>query len=412
MPTRGRIAAVSTNAVRTMGKGLGLEPFDRMVLAMIRHPEWLFRGRGRVPRAPFEFAPPRPVTDDDRALCRRLIDAFALATGGAGDAVATTGVWAWIFAERQRRLAEALQRRDVEAVAAMLAAMFRSDFVVGMAHGELVGDARPRLGTRLWSLKALDGLVSLGEALGAVPVENPEQGEVGAAFESGLDGLVAAIERELSFPIGFPDVGAPYGARAGTALVPLDWPEQIYAARRLADAMDRHVAGAGGGGEAVVEIGAGYGGMAYALLGLRPGVARYTIVDLPIVGVLQGYFLSTALGAEEVSVFGEPAARVSIVPNSALDTVATPCDVVVNKDSMPEMPEAAMEEYLTWAKGACRHLFFSYNQEARAPFAGDRQNVVPAAVAALGGFTRLRRDASWVRRGYVEEIYVPAAARA
>jgi hypothetical protein len=63
-------------------------------------------------------------------------------------------------------------------------------------------------------------------------------------------------------------------------------------------------------------------------------------------------------------------------------------------------------EYLEWARANCRGLFFSYNQEAQASFGGERQNLVPAAVAAVGGFARLRRDASWVRRGYVEEIYV------
>jgi hypothetical protein len=407
MPSRGRLAAVTADAVRTMGSAVGLTPHDRMMLVMMRRPEWLYRGRGRIPGGQLEFTPARPVTADDRELCRRLIDAYARATRGAAGAESTTGMWAWIFSERQRRLAEALEGGDADGLAVMLAAMLRSEFVVGMAYGDLVGAARPRLGARLWWLKTLDNLVSLAEALGAVPTENPEQGEVGLAFERGLGDLVARIERHLRCDITFPDVGAPYGVRAGTTLIPPDWPEQIYAARRLADAMERHASGT-----RVVEIGAGYGAMAYAFLTLRADVERYAIVDLPIVNVLQGYFLSKALGSEQVSLFGEAQARVAIVPNLALDTVETPCDVVVNKDSMPEMPEPAMFEYMNWAKVACEGLFFSYNQEAQASFGGERQSLVPDAVAAVGGFKRVRRDLSWVRRGYVEEIYARVAATA
>jgi hypothetical protein len=400
----GRVTALTNNAVRTLGKSVGLTSFNRTTLEMIRRPEWLYRGRGRIPRGRLEFRPVHPVTDDDRALCRRLIDAYARATGGPEGAESTTGMWAWIFTQRQRRLAEALERQDVDALAAMLADMLRQDFVVGMAYGDLIGDANSRIGGRLWWIKSLDSLASLAESLGAAPAESPEQGEVGRAFDAGLDGLVAAIERQLGSTIDFPDVGAPYGVQVGTALIPPDWPEQVYAARRIADAVERHVA-TPPGGVRIVEIGAGYGAMAYAMLKLLAGVGRYSIVDLPIVNVIQGYFLSKALGTDEVSLFCEAPSKVSVVPNHALDIVGTPCDVVVNKDSMPEMPEQAVLAYLNWTKAAGAQLFFSYNQEAEASFAGERQNLVPAAVAAVGGFTRLRRDASWVRRGYVEEIY-------
>ena len=53
----------------------------------------------------------------------------------------------------------------------------------------------------------------------------------------------------------------------------------------------------------------------------------------------------------------------------------------------------------------CDGIFYSYNQEAAAPFDGEPQNVVSEVVARLGGFTALRRDPSWLRRGYVEEVY-------
>ena len=54
--------------------------------------------------------------------------------------------------------------------------------------------------------------------------------------------------------------------------------------------------------------------------------------------------------------------------------------------------------------------FTAHSQEAAAVYNGTPQNVVPELLAQLHGFTRLRRDHSWVRRGYAEEIYRVAAA--
>ena len=43
MPSRGRLAAVAADAARTLGRAAGLTPHDRMMLVMIRRPEWLYR---------------------------------------------------------------------------------------------------------------------------------------------------------------------------------------------------------------------------------------------------------------------------------------------------------------------------------------------------------------------------------
>jgi hypothetical protein len=390
-------------AVRRVAGLLGATPYNWTTLKMVRRREWLYRGRRVIPRGRLEFRSPFPPTDDDVVLSGRLIEAYVRATGGGDDAPQTTGIWEWIRNERQGRLADALERRDADRLAALLASMFREEFVVGMAYGDLIRDAMSPLGARIWWLRSLDSLVSLAEALAVVPVETPEQGRVGVAFEHGVTGVVAAIERALGTTIDFPAVGAAYGIRAGATLVAPDSPEQIYAAVRLRDAARRH---AGADGDLrVVEIGAGYGAMAYWFLRLCPTVGRYWIVDLPIVNVLQGYFLSQALGPERVSLLGETPRQVAILPDSRLDAIEVPYDVLANKDSMPEMPETAMIGYLEWARATCGGILFSYNQEAGAAFQGEPQNVVPHAVARVGGFARVRRDLSWVRPGYVEEIY-------
>jgi hypothetical protein len=365
---------------------------------------WLRQGRGVVPwqAASPHFRQPQVVSASDVELCKRLIDAYGRATDAApsGD-----GMWSHpVFQQRQAALVDALDRRDPELLAGLLASMFRSDFVLGMHPGSLGVGPQPRFGRRVAGMSGLSKLVSLAEYLGCAPVENPEQGTVGLAFvNGGVAPLVTRLETTLGVSLDFPNVGAAYGMLVQGRLVAPDTADQVYAARRLLSAMEMHLPN-DERSPRVVEIGGGYGAMAYWLLQMRD--LPYVIVDLPIVNVLQGYFLAQALGQTRVSLYGEDPADVTITPDHAIGEIPTPVAALANKDSMPEIPRPALLGYLTWARSACQGIFYSYNQEAAAPFDGTPQNIVPDAVAEVGGFVRVRRDPSWVRRGYVEEIYL------
>ncbi|MFP5361461.1 MAG: putative sugar O-methyltransferase [Thermoleophilia bacterium] len=372
-----------------------LENFER--------PPWLYRLRGGPP-AKQRFRAPPPVTDADLTLCRRLIDAYRLAQSEARQA---SGMWSHsIFEQRQRELTDALREGRPAAVARLLAAMFRSDFVLGMARGSLGRKwSRGPIARAAWLIE-LRKIVALGEAIGAARMENPEQGGVAPALHDGIDELVAGIEQRLGLSLDFPDAGAAWGVVVADRLITPETPDLVYGAARLRDAIDTH-APPSDGPRRIVEIGGGYGGMAYWLLLMMD--ARYVIVDLPVVGVLQGYFLSQALGHDAVALYGETPAQVTIVPDHALDQVPTPFEALANKDSLPEIPLAAAEEYLEWARAAAPPVFYSYNHESGTVFDGVEQNVVCELVDRVGGFTRVRRDVSPLRRGYVQEVYVPAS---
>jgi hypothetical protein len=382
------------------------------IVGTIHHAEWLYRGRGKIPATRIDRRAPKPIDDIDLEICRRLSAAYAEARKNNPTRQSDENMWSWIFDTRQRQLATALEGGDVRALAMLLTSMFRQDFVLGMATGSLTGPPRSRLRSRIWLLKTLDGLVSLAESLGVVLVENPEQGGHGLALEGGVEGLFDRLERGLGFRLDFPDVGAPSGLAVDGRLLTPDTPDQLYAAVRLDEAIRLHLDRDAQNPEPtrIVEIGGGYGGMCHWLLQRRDAVARYTIVDLPIVNAIQGSFLARALGPERVSFFGEAPSQVRILPDFALAEVETPFDVLANKDSMPEMPPEAMREYLEWGGENCEGLFYSYNQEAAAEFLGEAQGVVHRTVATLGHFERLHRDRAWVRRGYVEEIYTPSGA--
>lgn len=388
----------------------GVRRFGNFAFAMrcvagIRRPRWLLNLRS-VPWPPIERRAPRPVDEVDLAIAARLIAAHRAPRAQAED----ENMWAWISENRQRELAEKLAGDDPRDLARLLVAMFREDFVLGMAQGPLVWRANSRLEDRAWALKSVDSLVSLAEAAGVVPVENPEQGGSGLALGAGLEDLVAKLEDVLGFRLDFPDVGAQSGLAVDGRLITPSTPDQIYAALRLDEAIRVNLDGEPSARPRVTEIGGGYGALCYWFLQRHPGVASYTIVDLPLVNAIQGYFLARALGPESVSFHGEEPSLVRILPDHALGEVAAPCDAMLNKDSMPEMPRAAMMEYLGWARQNCRGVFYSYNQEAAGEFLGEAQGVVPAAVAELGGFERVRRETAWVRAGYVEEVYRCRAA--
>lgn len=385
---------------------VGVTPYNWRLLKSTRHPELHLKARGPIAPLRYEARPAHPVTEADVTLCERLIAAYVAARPAAPDSDGDS-IWSWIHQTRQRELAEILDTRDASALALALASMFRSSFVLGMAPGALIDHSESRLGGRIWCVKSVDGLISLAEALGIAGVQDAEQGSRTRSLDEGLPALVEQVESRLGFSIDFPDVGAAHGASVHGRLLTIDSAEQIYSAVRVEQALRLHLDADAVRAPRIVEIGGGYGSMAaWLLLGtLTP--SRYTIVDLPIACVLQGYFLSKTLGVSEVSLLGEDPARILLLPDNALGEVQTPYDLLVNKDSLPEMPKAAALGYLTWAASSCSGIFFSCNQESTQRVHGDEQGMVPRLVEQAGGFVRLRRDLSWVRAGYVEEIYSP-----
>ncbi len=389
------------------GVRVGITPHNWLLLETMSRPWWLYRSRGRLAPSAIERRAPAAVTEADVALCARLITAFATATSPDRAEWRTRGLWAWMFDAYHRELADPLERGDASELARVLASMFTRRITRGLTTD--FASSRSWLGSRILSIRSLDRLLSLAEAVGAVPVEGPEQRHGGLVFDGDAAELIARIDETLAVRVDCPPVGAPFGITADGHLITFDTPEQIYAAARLDQAIDAHLPGHEEISLRVVEIGAGYGGMCYWFMRMRPATARYTIIDLPIMNVLHGYFLAQTLGSMRVSFFGEPQAQISVLPNSALAEVEAPFAVLANKDSMPEMPYDAMAEYLEWGSENCDGLFYSYNHETGPRFMGHTEGI-PETIQRLGGFNRIRRDHSWLRRGYVEEIYMSLAA--
>jgi hypothetical protein len=388
--------------------GISLINYD--LLKYTKHYLWALNLR-KIPTLKITYNEAKKVTEQEVLLCRRLILAYRKATSDRVETEKNTSrLWSQTLNTHYRKLISVMDSQDAQELAKILSSMFREDFVYGLASGCLVDNAHSCIGAKIWSMKYQDNVVALAEYLGVVRTESSQQGVKRHGLAGGLDSVVAKIEKTIGIAMDFPDIGAPYGVRANNSLITMEHPEHLYVALRINHAVRDYLRDRDGNPLNLAEIGAGFGGLAYWIIKLRQvKINTYTIIDLPLINVLQGYFLANAFGVSAVKLYGETShnnAVISILPNFAFDSeTKTDIDVLINENSMPEMSWAIVENYLGYAKKQVTGIFFSYNHEAYSVVNGAPQVCVPEVVERVGGFKRLSRNASWVRNGYVEEVY-------
>jgi hypothetical protein len=387
---------------------VGYDALDFTVATrVIRRPEWL---RGYPKALPSEFAPrPAPDKASDEMIATRIISShrqIRLREQGTAVPSLQDSMWGTFLQEEYAVLRRLVEQGDTGALALYLSTIFRSEAVNGYTYGSKF-DPFPH---RWWYLPVGIELsvITLAESVGILRAECPEQGQI-AYWRTDYteEQLIERLESFFSMRIEAPRTGDARGILFGGRFLTLETCSQIYTAHRMRDAINREI------GASVdlniVEIGGGYGGLCYwmhRLLGTR--VNRYVIVDLPEVNLVQAYFLSS-LKTRGLLLFGEEnhkgESRIELIPHWTLSDLDLRPNVLVNQDSMPEMPQAEVERYLTWGSDNLDGLFFSFNQEAYSPWRGVPQVHVPSVVGRYPRFRRIARNASWVRRGYVEEIY-------
>jgi len=318
----------------------------------------------------------------------RIVDRVAAAyrRSAAGDYYGRDSMWRVFREERHQALHELLVHGPREKLAEALRSPRDYNLLYGFEtlykeYHEAA--ARNPLHARQTGERLKGQLVRLCEAVGIFRVENPEG--PGARNPSlTVSELIAALERELGFPLDMPAVYA--------GLEGLPRPGGVLSTRmiELAYCASRAKRLASG---AVLEIGGGVGFFAYYVHRLKLDV---TIVDLPMTNVAQGYFLMRALGEDAVVLEGE-------APRPGAIKVLTPAhmdssrryDLVVNVDSLTEVGRDVAEGYLRWIMKNSR-LFWSVNHEANMFTVNELLKEFPGAA--------VERFPYWMRSGYVEEV--------
>ena len=328
------------------------------------------------------------------------------ATKGSNDFIGRKSMWESIAASRHRPLLDLLMGSDPRAVAEHLVNMQKYAASEGLSQGELAYrdfvDASPD-GRRAAIVPFHDMLASLAQYLAVMPGEGAEYGADGNAIAASSDELAARIERALGVCV-VPETifDGLFGLMIRGRILHGRDIQALYAALRAieASALAR---------PRICEIGGGLGKVAYNAWML--GVHRYSIVDLPTVSAMQYFALRRTLPEVEVR-FSHPAVADSgrdgidlFFASHMLSGVRLPCDIVLNCDSFPELGDEICRKYFSiirhWAP-----LLLSINQETNKEIRGpaDRQVIVGALLPEFG-FNRLYRFRSWIRKGYVEELW-------
>ncbi|HYA19845.1 MAG TPA: putative sugar O-methyltransferase [Burkholderiales bacterium] len=333
-------------------------------------------------------------TCNDSAMIARLLKAYQAAT--AAKSVAPSAVWKMIFKTRLLPLHQILVNGDVEAVSALLQRPGDNDLFYGFDNlfRDMVNSFKDSSALEMGHAKwCQDYLVRVAEAVGALRIENPERVPIPTYGTKPNDEILEAIENavgcEIWFPNPYPDE---FGLETKRGIASIRAIHAIYQAWRIRELV-RHLQN-----PRVLELGAGLGRTAFYARQL--GIRDYTIIDLPLTGVSQGYFLMRTLGEDQVSLEGEnhsdSSAKVKILNPTAFLESTVNYDLIVNIDSLTEMDRRTAERY--WNRiEASASLFLSINHEAN-------EFAVKELIDRSSRVTGRHRHPYWIRHGYVEEL--------
>ena len=355
------------------------------------------------------FAPERQPSDVDIEIATRVLNAWHKASqrNSAVPIHSVDDVWDGLARHYHGELLTILQKKDPSGLAEYLCNMSRHGATVGIIQG---ATQFRKMSTsrhyRNWiGLVILDRLVALAEMVGVLRVENPEQGRWGENLYEDIDELIGKLQAKLGIEITLPEIeGCLFGIDSKSGRLHFHDLIALYAACRIRAITNQRKTAS------ICEIGGGVGRVTYYCA--KFGIGNYVVYDLPLVNVLQGYFLIRAMPEARVVLYGEemPAEEhaIRILPGWVLaDSPPKAFDLVLNQDSFPEIDRSTVRQYLREISRTTRSHFLSINHEAASPTAasGFRHLVVADVVEEVGGFERLYRFPCWVRTGYVEELY-------
>jgi hypothetical protein len=332
-----------------------------------------------------------PETAPSSELIERIIAAYRYQQ--QTHAQEASGVWSTISGHKSN-VHEALMAGDTALVTGFLSDPAKSMIMHGFDTPTSVSFERLMARPALIHYLALTvgSLRRLCEALGALRMAYPEGYGVAADVISNetrdIEDLAALAQETLDFDLRFPNcfrneivVETSRGGASYRAV------QSLYQAWKAKET----IAEFADGRNSAVEVGGGTGRTAY--YANRLGISDYTIVDLPLTGVVQAYFLGTALGPDKLTLEGEKTDN----PIKLVSPPALPDREIGLMSSFDALVEFSAEAARGYIDFACRNAraILSVNRESKS-------YSVHELLQEKGYFPR--RTPSWMRNGYVEEV--------
>lgn len=237
------------------------------------------------------FADRHGTDEDDRWLLERICNAYikAIQDGrSASNIFAPTKWWKQIRAKQLGPVTQALRTRNVDSLRRMYSNLFRDPCSTGLV-GLPVDMQRCYFNGEI---DALHGSFFLSDALHRL--------DLWKAWTQGR------------FPVDVlssPVIGNPYGVSVDGVFIRMAAEYQHFYAQEIAGLLGPQMGGT------VLEIGGGFGGMAYYLLRDNPGL-RYINFDVPETIALASYYLLKSFPALTATLYGEAEITTDLVNKS------------------------------------------------------------------------------------------------
>ncbi len=285
-----------------------------------------------------EFTP-----DNETELLLKLMDSFTAAKGmelKVPGAYKVDHEWKRLLEAEWRRYNDAIARRDVASLAGLLRNFFRNEGISGFWGGTNMFEGFCSHGA--WHARQRDDMMLRQFFVWRNAFPNTSFSELGA-----------------------PGVGNPWGYNLGGNLLiepVFEYHSQAEHFTRLLSEIEVPV---------ILEIGGGFGGLAYHLL-RRGGSVKYIGLDLPENLLIQSYYLASAFPKARLLTYREGMPKVDRATLSDYDIVLLPnfsmpavdsslADLVVNVRSLSEMSLETIHEYLDQIDRIGRLFFFHEN---------------------------------------------------
>jgi len=268
---------------------------------------------------------------------RRICEAYRAASSmSTPEVYEPTGWWRALRDTSLRGVLEALETCDIDTLQWMYANFFRdpcSDGLVGKSV--LLFPTLPRTLVRIHRWAYLTEVLSRLER-----------------WKELTSGAYALDELRT------PMIGNPFGVVLDGVFIGNGAEHQHYGAQRIAGILNKKDA-------AVVEIGGGYGAMAYYLLRDHPGMT-YCNFDLPESLALAAYYLIRCFPEKRVLLYGESSLRdvaigdydIVLMPLAEMSRMPPrSADMVFSAHAMSDLNTKALRAYLEQVRGLTRGYF-------------------------------------------------------
>jgi hypothetical protein len=307
---------------------------------------------GEVPPTPFGRT--EALADiDDRDLVSRIVAPYQASI--ASSLKPSQSMWE-LIAEKKGDVHQALAQGQIEKVQRFLRDPGKTDLFYGFENlARSLNTEGP--GLEPHSIKIYQDLLYLAEATGVKQRWNPENA---ATFPlPPIDKLLALIDEGVGHYVEFPNpFPGEIGLFSSRGIISYRSIQAIYQAWRVYRLVK------GNRDARIVEVGAGLGRTAF--YAAQFGLHNYTIVDLPLSSVAQGYFLGRTLGPGTIRLYKEQRSGIAILPPPVFLNSDDRYDLVLNTDSLTELEPQTASAYCEAFRDRA-NIFLSINHEVN-PF--------------------------------------------